>query len=243
MSKKEKEITEVLSEKTHLSFEEFGIMIFLKSHYLQSQGFLESKSAKSLTGLNGKNKALKKVLSIYFSESNGLLSAKNESWRDEIRTMINNSAKASMSAKQRWVDDPKKYAEAEELFSRNSDEGKLKEVAEPIPQEYVDMAESLRAILCKKMNKTIPKGVLDKWSDSIRLLCTKDLGNRESSENCVKTAIRAINNNYNKEFFPIIESGGTLRKKFSNIENYLNKQNSPRTQSRAADTNQFIDQL
>ena len=43
----------------------------------------------------------------------------------------------------------------------------------------------------------------------------------------VKRAIQTIADNYGKDYFPVIQSAKTLREKFTKIEDYVKRNNSP----------------
>jgi uncharacterized protein YdaU (DUF1376 family) len=107
---------------------------------------------------------------------------------------------------------------------------KLKEI-KLIKQEYTILADGLIFILEAKMNKKLPAGSQKSYAEEIRKLIEIDLKVRAEPEEDVKRAIQAISDNYGKDYFPIIQSGGSFREKFVKIEDYLKRtQNSKKTE-------------
>ena len=81
------------------------------------------------------------------------------------------------------------------------------------------------------MNKKLPVGSQKSYAEEIRKLIEIDLKVRAEPEEDVKRAIQAISDNYGKDYFPIIQSGGSFREKFVKIEGYLKRtQNSKKTE-------------
>jgi hypothetical protein len=91
-------------------------------------------------------------------------------------------------------------------------------------EEYLPLAEGLHFILETKMNKKINKSVLKVWSDEIRKLVSIDLKDRKDAKNDVSVKIQAISDHYGADYFPVIQSGKSLREKFTKIENFLERQ-------------------
>lgn len=89
-----------------------------------------------------------------------------------------------------------------------------------IKEEYNILADGLIFVLEAKMNKKLPTGSQKSYAEEIRKLIEIDLKVRAKPEEDVKRAIQAIADNYGKDYFPVIQSGGSFREKFSKIENY-----------------------
>jgi hypothetical protein len=104
----------------------------------------------------------------------------------------------------------------------------LKELNNTVDDIYKNLANGLRFVLEAKINKVISS---KNWHNEIRLLIENDLKPRHNPIEDVKIAIQAIANNYGKDYFPIIQSASSLRKKFDNIEAYI-KRESPKKSNR-----------
>ena len=91
--------------------------------------------------------------------------------------------------------------------------------------KYTILADGLVFVLETKMNKKLPAGSQNSYADDIRKLIEIDLKERISAEEDVKRAIQAIGDNYGKDYFPVIQSGGSFREKFIKIEAYLERLN------------------
>lgn len=84
--------------------------------------------------------------------------------------------------------------------------------------EIIELVEGLQFILEAKLNKKINTS---SWKEPIRLLVEKDLAQRENAIEDVKRAIQEVGNRFGEQYFPVIQSGGSLREKFSKIENAM----------------------
>jgi hypothetical protein len=91
--------------------------------------------------------------------------------------------------------------------------------------KYLDICDGFIEIMKEKQNKTFTNSNLKGWRREIRLLIDNDLINRENPLQDVVSVIQAISDNYGKDYFPIIQSGKSLRRKFTNIENYIKRNN------------------
>lgn len=89
--------------------------------------------------------------------------------------------------------------------------------------KYLPLAEGLVFVLSDKLRKSFSEKVLKLWEKEIKKLVEIDLKNREDPFSDVLNAIQGVSDNYGKEFFPVIQSGGSLREKFSKIEDYLQR--------------------
>lgn len=82
----------------------------------------------------------------------------------------------------------------------------------------LELVKGLQFILEAKLNKKIST---TSWKEPIRLLVEKDLAQRENAIEDVKRAIQEVGNRFGEQYFPVIQSGGSLREKFSKIENAM----------------------
>jgi hypothetical protein len=86
--------------------------------------------------------------------------------------------------------------------------------------EITELVKGLQFILEAKLNKKINT---NSWKEPIRLLVEKDLAQRPNAIEDVKRAIQEVGNRFGEQYFPVIQSGGSLREKFSKIENAMRK--------------------
>jgi hypothetical protein len=86
--------------------------------------------------------------------------------------------------------------------------------------EIIELVKGLQFILEAKLNKKINT---NSWKEPIRLLVEKDLAQRPNAIEDVKRAIQEVGNRFGEQYFPVIQSGGSLREKFSKIENAMRK--------------------
>jgi hypothetical protein len=86
--------------------------------------------------------------------------------------------------------------------------------------EIIELVEGLQFILEAKLNKKINT---NSWKEPIRLLVEKDLAQRPNPIEDVNRAIQEVGNRFGEQYFPVIQSGGALREKFSKIENAMRK--------------------
>jgi hypothetical protein len=82
------------------------------------------------------------------------------------------------------------------------------------------LANGLKFVLEAKLNKKLNS---NSWREEIRKLIDIDLKQRENPAEDVKRAIQAVADYTGEEYFPVIQSGGSLREKFIKIENFLAK--------------------
>lgn len=94
----------------------------------------------------------------------------------------------------------------------------IKKINKKEPDYILELSDRLKFILEAKINKKI---VARDWQNEIRKLIEIDLSIRQDAINDVKKVIQAIDDNYGKDYFPVIESAKSLRKKFIKIEDYL----------------------
>ena len=89
---------------------------------------------------------------------------------------------------------------------------------------YKELARGLLFVLEAKLQRKLST---KNWEDEIKKLIEKDLSVRQNPIEDVKKAIQTIANNYGKEYFPVIQSATSLREKFTKIEDYVKRNNSP----------------
>ena len=93
--------------------------------------------------------------------------------------------------------------------------------SELINDKYKLLAEGLVFVLESKLNKSFTKSTAKSWATEIRLLIESDLKNRVNAFDDVKNAIQVVGDNYGADYFPVIQSGKSLREKLGKIENFV----------------------
>lgn len=96
--------------------------------------------------------------------------------------------------------------------------------------EIIELVKGLQFILEAKLNKKIST---TSWKEPIRLLVEKDLSQRPNPIEDVKRAIQEVGNRFGEQYFPVVQSGGALREKFSKIENAM-RNNTQKKQNKAS---------
>lgn len=76
-------------------------------------------------------------------------------------------------------------------------------------------------IIQGKLNKQIDSKKRTSWRKDLKNLIEKDLEKRTHSSADLRDVFACINENYGKEYFPVVQSAGALREKFSKIEAYM----------------------
>ena len=89
---------------------------------------------------------------------------------------------------------------------------------------YKELAGGLLFVLETKLQRRLS---CRNWEDEIKKLIEKDLSVRQNPIEDVKKAIQTIADNYGKDYFPVIQSATSLREKFTKIEDYVKRNNSP----------------
>lgn len=95
----------------------------------------------------------------------------------------------------------------------------LKEVNN-IRNIYTDLSDGLNFILEEKLNRKLNH---KSWSKDIKLLIEKDLVNRTNAVEDVQKVIQEISNRFGEKYFPVIQSGASLREKFSKVESSMQR--------------------
>ncbi len=90
----------------------------------------------------------------------------------------------------------------------------------------LQVAEQLGEHIKSIKNINLSLGIIKGWANDIRLLQEQDLKPRQDSQEDIINAMQSVLDNSGKEYFPVIESGSSFRKKFTNIENYLRNNKS-----------------
>ena len=112
-----------------------------------------------------------------------------------------------------------KVANLADSDSKNKNEVKLNE-----NNIYKQLAGGLLFVLEEKLQRRLK---FSNWDSEIRKLIEIDLSVRQNAVEDVKQAIQTIADNYGKNYFPIIQSATALREKFTKIEDYVKRNNSP----------------
>lgn len=94
-------------------------------------------------------------------------------------------------------------------------------------QKYVPLAVQLAQIIKEKKRFHIPNSQIDKWADEIRRLCKTSKINPLR----IKRALNWYAKHIGEEFVPEIFAGGSLRKKFTNLENAMERSKNPYQQN------------
>lgn len=127
---------------------------------------------------------------------------------------------------------PKKEAKKKQTKNK-SDSGFINPV-------YKELAEGLLFVLEAKLERKLSNR---NWEDEIKKLIEIDLSVRQDAIEDVKKAIQTIGDNYGKDYFPVIQSATTLRQKFTKIEDYVKRNNSPQKLTKDQQQNLINKQL
>lgn len=117
---------------------------------------------------------------------------------------------------------PKKEAKNKQNRSKteaNVNDNELDIFCEQIANDFKNILENQ---LKRKITTT-------GWQKDIKLIITKDLqprGEYKAKQDLI-ACIQAVADNYQKDYFPVIQSAKSLREKFIKIENYVKRNNSP----------------
>ena len=82
----------------------------------------------------------------------------------------------------------------------------------------LQIANQLGKFLKQQLNKNITQSQIESWANDIRLLMERDISNRSNVKDDVVKAMQAVLDKSGQPFFPVVESGDSFRKKFTNIE-------------------------
>ena len=119
---------------------------------------------------------------------------------------------------------PKKEAKRKQKGSKKEANLIIESELDTINLVYKELARGLLFVLEAKLQRKLST---KNWEDEIKKLIEKDLSVRQNPIEDVKKAIQTIANNYGKEYFPVIQSATSLREKFTKIEDYVKRNNSP----------------
>ena len=119
---------------------------------------------------------------------------------------------------------PKKEAKKKQKGSKKEANPIIESELESINPVYKELAGGLLFVLETKLQRRLS---CRNWDDEIRKLIEIDLSVRQNPIEDVKKAIQTIADNYSKDYFPVIQSAKTLREKFTKIEDYVKRNNSP----------------
>lgn len=113
--------------------------------------------------------------------------------------------------------------------TRNTKEIKNKHTVETFsksqPSEFCFSAsKKIMDHVSTKKNIKTSNGKIRKGADAIRLLMKMDLpGTEEQKEERISDSLNWLIDNYEGQYTPVVESGGSFRKKFTKIENQMKK--------------------
>ncbi len=119
---------------------------------------------------------------------------------------------------------PKKEAKKKQKRSKKEANPIIESELESINPVYKELAGGLLFVLEAKLQRRLS---CRNWDDEIRKLIEIDLSVRQNPIEDVKKAIQTIADNYSKDYFPVIQSATALREKFTKIEDYVKRNNSP----------------
>ena len=119
---------------------------------------------------------------------------------------------------------PRKEAKPKKTKSKKEANPIIESDLETINLVYKELVDGLLFVLEAKLQKKLSSR---NWEDEIKKLIEKDLSVRQNPIEDVKQAIQTIADNYGKDYFPVIQSAKTLREKFTKIEDYVKRNNSP----------------
>jgi len=102
-----------------------------------------------------------------------------------------------------------------------------------IDEFHISIANQLAEHIKATKQISIGESKINSWIKEIYLLEKQDLQSRQSPFDDIQKAIEAIKKHDGEEFFPTIESGESLRQKFSKIESFLQRQN-PKSKTQQA---------
>ena len=213
------------------SFSEKGAFISLLCVYLSEDGIIPEDKSRLFRMAGAFEEEEKKALDSVFSEVVRIGSeiletqrGKRKKCREAARIGgLSRVANAQANAKQTLK---RKSSNTETETETETD---IKERNKNIL--YHPLAEGLVFILEEKLNKTLPKKIVESWASEIRKLVEIDLKNRTNPLDDVKKAIQTIGDNFGNKYFPIIQSGSSLRDKFSKIEGYIQRDITNRSES------------
>ena len=119
---------------------------------------------------------------------------------------------------------PRKEAKRKQKGSKKEANLIIESELDTINLVYKELARGLLFVLEAKLQRKLST---KNWEDEIKKLIEKDLSVRQNPIEDVKQAIQTIADNYGKEYFPVIQSAKSLREKFTKIEDYVKRNNSP----------------
>ena len=208
---------DILDLQDELTIEEIGIYFILKAGYFKYAGELKKENANQRCKFYGDINKFNAMISKLFDEVEGLLV--NNSWLSEINGIKEVSKKRSENAKSRW--DNTKEPKPKPTTEKPKETQRISKETNPI---YKKLSDGLLFVLEAKLQRKLST---KNWEDEIKKLIEKDLSVRQNPIEDVKKAIQTIADNYGKEYFPVIQSATSLREKFTKIEDYVKRNNSP----------------
>lgn len=214
---------DILDLQDELNAEEIGIYFILKAGYFKYSGELKKENANQRCKFFGDINKFNSMIAKLFDEVDGLLV--NNSWLSEINGIKDLSKKRKEIAESRWkTEQDKKEAKKKQTKSKSKANLIIESELESINPVYKELAEGLLFVLEAKLQRKLSSR---NWEDEIKKLIEKDLSVRQNPIEDVKKAIQTIGDNYGKDYFPVIQSAKSLKEKFTKIEDYVKRNNSP----------------
>jgi len=208
---------DILDLQDELSAEEIGIYFILKAGYFKYAGELKKENVNQRCKFFGDINKFNAMISKLFDEVDGLLV--NNSWLSEVNGIKALSQKRKVIAESRWKAEQDKIETKKKKVELKTEVNTTKE-----NDIYKQLAGGLLFILEEKLQRRLK---FSNWDAEIRKLIEIDLSVRQNAVEDVKQAIQTIADNYGKNYFPIIQSATALREKFTKIEDYVKRNNSP----------------
>lgn len=205
----------------------------LKNHIIKKSGFLIYTDywEKYFSKMSGEQ--VKEVFKIifHFNLTFEILKTDDLAIEMVVATIIDNIKRdATKRAKQAVASSENgKLGGRPSKIKAKHKQNKSKTEIEEINPIYKKLSEGLLIVLENKLQRKLPSS---NWLKEIQKLIEIDLQMRTNPIDDVRRAIQTIADNYGKEYFPVIQSGSSLREKFTKIEDYVKRNNSPQKLTR-----------
>jgi len=196
--------------------------IFYRSFYqsvrkLPAKDKAEILDAVCSYALDGEEIAMGVVPEAIFTVIKPNLDANRRKWANGCKAKTKGQAKDKQKISKPEAKDKQTRSKAEGNVDVNVNVDVNKDVNNNV---YKDLAEGLSFILEEKLNRKLNN---KSWIKEIKLLIEKDLVNRVNAVEDVKKVIQEISNRFGEKYFPVIQSGASLRKKFSKVESSMQR--------------------
>lgn len=213
------EVDEILKLKLNLSFEQLGFYTAFKASYLFHAGKIPTNRLFEYCQVFEKRQKFKKWVESFCEIENGFFIF--DDFEKELSRIKDKSEKNRINVSKRW--------------NKGVDTKKEEKAPQPqkkavIDDKFLELSEGLIFILENLLNKSLSSRK-NAWAADIKKMIEIDLKDRTDPINDTKKAIQAVADNYGKDYFPIINSGKSLREKIDKIENYLKREKNKKKSS------------